>query len=82
MPGQAISATLQEAFVQLVDCPPIFTSISEPESRMVITEVVLFVIWQIIPVVPAACFSQPVLSPNVEQEHDSAEDTKPDEAET
>ena len=42
---------------------------------MIVSEIVLLVIWQIVPVVPAACFSQPVLPLDVEQEDEGAKDT-------
>jgi hypothetical protein len=49
---------------------------------MIISEVVLLIIRQVIPVVPLALFTQFVLPLDVEQENDGAEDTEPDEAET
>ena len=48
---------------------------------MIIAKVILFVLWQIIPVISAALVSQLVLSPNIEEKDYGTEDAKPDQTE-
>jgi hypothetical protein len=64
--GLLLPQSLRIPTITIASTDSINSSICEAESWMIVSEIVLFVFWQAVPVISPALIPQPILAPDVQ----------------